>query len=147
MSQPYFDTGLVLKLIIEEPLSAVIQNWLEIRGVPVPYTRLVELEVENTLQAKYFRGEINARQLKNCQKLISELLAQGMFFRPVLVIDEVMMDSLEVMSRVTAITGCRTLDLLHVVSARKLGYREFLTTDKRQAEAARLLDLSLVPLS
>jgi len=52
MSQPYFDTGLVFKLIVEEPLSAVFQKWLETRGVPVPYTRLIELEVENTLQAK-----------------------------------------------------------------------------------------------
>ena len=146
MTQPYFDTGLVLKLIIEEPLSEVFQRWLETRGVPVPYTRLVELELENTLQAKYFRKEIDARQIKECQKFINELLAEGKFFRPELSMEDVLMESLEVMTKVTARTGCRTLDLLHVVSALKLGYKEFVTTDKRQAQAARLLDLKVSQL-
>ena len=143
MSQPYFDTGLVLKLIVEEPLSDVFQAWLLHRGVPVPYTRLVELELENTLQAKCFRKEIDARQIRGCQKLINDLLAEGKFFRPELSMEEVLMESLEVMSRVTARTGCRTLDLLHVVSALKLGYDEFVTADKRQAQAAKLLELKV----
>lgn len=146
MSQPYFDTGLVLKLIVEEPLSEVIQKWLELRSVPVPYTLLVELEVENTLQAKYFRKEIDARQFRSCQKLIQELIADGKFCRPQLSMEEVMMESFEVMPKVTAQTGCRTLDLLHVVSAIKLGYEEFVTADRRQAEAARLLDLKVSQL-
>jgi predicted nucleic acid-binding protein len=143
MSQPYFDTGLVLKLIIEEPLSRVFEQWLEKRGVPVPYTRLVELELENTLQAKYFRKEMTVRQMKGCQKLLQELLSEGKFFRPELSMEEVMIESLEWMPKVTARTGCRTLDLLHVVSAMKLGYSEFVTTDKRQAEAATLLQLKV----
>jgi predicted nucleic acid-binding protein len=146
MSQPYFDTGLVLKLLVDEPLSEVFQGWLELRSVPVPYTRLVELEVENTLQAKCFRGEIDSRQIGRCQKLIHELLAEGRFFRPELSMEEVLLESLEVMSKVTARTGCRTLDLLHVVSAIKLGYDEFVTADKRQAEGARLLELKVSEL-
>ena len=146
MSQPYFDTGLVLKLIVEEPLSKVFQEWLGSRGVPVPYTRLVELELENTLQAKHFRNEIDGRQIRGCQKLITELFAEGKFFRPELSLEEVMMESLEVMPKVTGRTGCRTLDLLHVLSALKLGCKEFVTTDKRQAEAARLLDLKVSQL-
>jgi predicted nucleic acid-binding protein len=146
MSQPYFDTGLVLKLIVEEPLSKVFQEWLGSRGVPVPYTRLVELELENTLQAKHFRNEIDGRQIRGCQKLITELLAEGKFFRPELSLEEVMMESLEVMPKVTGQTGCGTLDLLHVVSALKLGCKEFVTTDERQADAARLLDLNVSQL-
>jgi predicted nucleic acid-binding protein len=144
MSQPYFDTG--LKLLVDEPLSEVFHGWLELRSVPVPYTRLVELDVENTLQAKCFRREIDSRQIGRCQILIRELLAEGRFFRPELSMEEVLLESLEVMSKVTARTGCRTLDLLHVVSAIKLGYDEFVTADKRQAEAARLLELKVSEL-
>jgi predicted nucleic acid-binding protein len=146
MSQPYFDTGLVLKLIIHEPLSQVFEQWLERRGVPIPYSRLVELELENTLHAKYFRKEMDARQMKGCRKLIHELLSEGKFFRPELSMEEVMIESLELMPSVTGRTGCRTLDLLHVVSAAKLGYREFVTTDKRQAEAAKFLELKVSKL-
>ena len=147
MSQPYFDTGLVLKLIVNEPLSERLQKWLQRRCVPVPYTRLIELELENTLQAKSFRKEIDARQIKSCQKLLATLLAEGKLFRPELSLDEVMLDALELMPKVTSVTGCRTLDLLHVASAMKLGYEEFVTTDKRQAGAAEALGLKCTGLA
>ena len=147
MNQPYLDTGLVLKLVVNEPLSDVLHKWLQKRCIPVPYTRLIELELENTLQAKCFRKEIDASQIKRCQKLVATLLAEGKFFRPELSADEVMLDALELMPQVTPQTGCRTLDLLHVVSARKLGYSEFVTTDKRQGSAARLLGLEVTEIT
>lgn len=146
MSQPYLDTGLVLKLIVNEPLSELLEEWLLQRSIPIPYTRLIELELENTLQAKSFRKEIDARQIKACQKLVGILLGEGKFFRPELSLDEVMLEALELMPKVTPQTGCRTLDLLHVVSACKLFYPEFVTTDKRQASAARLLGLEVTEL-
>ena len=35
MNRPYLDTGLVLKLVVLEPLSAAIQAWLQKHRVPV----------------------------------------------------------------------------------------------------------------
>lgn len=147
MKQPYLDTGLVLKLVVNEPLSDVLHKWLQKRCVPIPYTRLIELELENTLQAKCFRKEIEASQIKGCQKFVATLLAEGKFFRPELSADEVMLETLELMPKVTPRTGCRTLDLLHVVSALKLGYKEFVTTDKRQGSAARFLGLEVTEIT
>jgi hypothetical protein len=43
-------------------------------------------------------------------------------------------------------TGCRTLDLLHVVSARKPGFGESVTGDRRQAAAARSCGLKAVEI-
>ena len=146
MSQPYLDTGLVLKLVINEPLSERLQKWLKKRRIPVPYSRLIEVELENTLQAKCFRKEIDARQIRGCQKLLRDLLSEGKLFRPELSLDEVMLEALELMTQITLLSGCRTLDLLHVASARKLGYSEFVTTDKRQASAARLLGLEVTEI-
>jgi len=57
-----------------------------------------------------------------------------------------MKESLEMMPKVTGRTGFRTLDLLHVVSAMKLGCHEFVTTEKRQAAAAEILDLKVSQL-
>ena len=45
------DTGLVLKLVVAEPLSARVTEWLARRKAAVPYPRLVEVELENTLHA------------------------------------------------------------------------------------------------
>jgi predicted nucleic acid-binding protein len=147
MSQPYLDTGLVLKLVVEEPLSRRVQAWLERKRVPVPYTRLVELELENTLCAKLFRKEITAQEHKGARKLVQDLLKEGMFFRPKLSLEEVFLEALEGMTEATVKTGCRTLDLLHVVSAGMLGCSEFVTSDKRQAEAARVCGLKTTLLS
>jgi predicted nucleic acid-binding protein len=143
MSGPYLDTGLVLKLVIDEPLSATIAGWLAHKGAPVPYTRLVEVELENTLHAKLFRKEITARQLKDAQSFVRNLLMEGNFFRPDLSLETVLLEALEAMPKTTIITGCRTLDLLHVMSGKILGCSEFLTSDKRQAETARTYGLKV----
>jgi len=143
MIRPYLDTGLVLKLIVLEPLSAKVLTWLQKQRVAVPYPRLVEVELENTLQAKLFRKEISLPEVVACQDLLQEFLSQGRFFRPAISLDEVMIDTLELMPKITAATGCRTLDLLHIASAIRLGSSDFITADKRQAKAARLLDLNV----
>lgn len=146
MRQPYLDTGLVLKLVVEEPLSEVVRIWLQKKRVPVPYTRLVEIETENTLCAKLFRREISALEHKGARKLVQDLLREGLFFRPKLSLEELFLESLEGMSAATVKTGCRTLDLLHVVSAKMLGCSEFVTSDKRQAEAAKVYGLKTTML-
>lgn len=146
MSQPYLDTGLVLKLVVDEPLSGAVLAWLQSRNVPIPYTRLVEMEVENTLCAKLFRKEFTAQDFKKARGIVQELLMDGMFFRPKLSLDEVFLESLEVISVATVKTGCRTLDLLHVVSASMLGCSEFVTSDKRQAAAAKTYGLKVILL-
>lgn len=146
MKQPYLDTGLVLKLVVDEPLSGAVLAWLQSRNVPIPYTRLVEMEVENTLCAKLFRKEFTAQDFKKARGLVQDLLTDGMFFRPKLSLDEVFLESLEVMSVATVKTGCRSLDLLHVVSASMLGCSEFVTSDKRQAAAAKTYGLKVILL-
>jgi predicted nucleic acid-binding protein len=146
MNQPYLDTGLVLKLVVDEPLSETVLAWLQSRNVPIPYTRLVEMEVENTLCAKLFRKEFKAQDFKKARGMVQDLLKDGMFFRPKLSLDEVFLESLEVMSVATVKTGCRTLDLLHVVSASMLGCSEFVTSDKRQAAAAKTYGLKVILL-
>ncbi|MCK9588657.1 MAG: type II toxin-antitoxin system VapC family toxin [Terrimicrobiaceae bacterium] len=147
MKQPYLDTGLVLKLVIPEPLSAKVQEFLQKRGVAVPYTRLVEVELENTFQEKVFRREITPGQLRHCRDFLDALLSGGKFSQPGLSLDEVALDALEMMPKITAATGCRTLDLLHIVSARRLDCREFVTGDRRQAAAARACGLKVVEIS
>ena len=147
MNQPYFDTGVVLKLLIPEPLSATAQAFLQQRPVPIPYSRLVALETVNALQAKAHRREITGTQLQACRLTIAEFLADGRFFRPTLSLDEVVVEALSRVPKLTGATGCRTLDLLHIVSAQLLGWSEFVTTDQRQARAARLAGLTVVDLN
>ena len=67
------DTGLVLKLVVAEPLSARVTEWLARRKAAVPYPRLVEVELENTLHAKRFRREFSSPQLQAARGLVRAL--------------------------------------------------------------------------
>ena len=137
------DTGLVLKLVVAEPLTPRVTAWLACRQAPVPYPRLVEVELENTLHAKRFRREFSSPQLRAALGLVRDLLREGKFFRPDLSMEKVMLEALEAIPQTTGATGCRTLDLLHVISGKMLNCSEFLTADKRQAQAARVYGLKV----
>ena len=147
MTGPYFDTGVALKLVVEEPLSSAARRFVEARSVAVPITSLVRLEMENALHALRFRGAITDEQLAGARTLVSDLLASGRFQTVNLSIDAVVAEALSLAGPIATTTGCRTLDLLHVVSARSLGASEFVSTDKRQLAAARMCGLRATELS
>ena len=58
MSGPFFDVRFVLKGVVEEPLSAVVRAFVATRSIPVPISKLIEVEMENALQAMLFRKQI-----------------------------------------------------------------------------------------
>lgn len=142
----YFDTGLVLKLVVKEPLSAKVHDFLSARRLPVPYPVLVELEFRNALYAKLHRGEITPLQLASCLDMETELLSEGRFQRLEIDLARVFRDTIRMVPGVTASTGCRTLDLLHIANAQMSGATEFVTGDSRQAHAARLCGLNVVEI-
>lgn len=147
MNPPYLDTSVVVKLMVAEPLSGTVQAFLQERRLAVPYTKLIEIETVNTLHAKFFRKEMTRSQLKACQNLIEDYLKEGRFFRPHLSLDEVVLEALKRLPALTGATGCRTLDLLHVASAKLLGCREFVSTDQRQLRAVRTARLKPIDLT
>lgn len=142
----YFDTGLVLKLVVKEPLSVKVHEFLSARRVPVPYPLLVQLEFHNALHAKLHRGEITPIQLDSCLEMESDFLSEGRFQRVDLDCGRVFLAALRVIPGATASTGCRTLDLLHISTAQLCGASEFITGDARQAKAARFCGLDVVEI-
>jgi predicted nucleic acid-binding protein len=146
MTEMFFDTGVVLKLVIEEPLSPLTRAFVIRRGVPVPLSLLIELEIENALQALRFRREITAEQLAGSRGLVTEMIRRGRFEKIDLSLDEIGREAFSLVPLVTAKTGCRTLDLMHIATAKLLGACEFVSTDKRQIEAAKLCGFKIVNL-
>jgi predicted nucleic acid-binding protein len=61
-------------------------------------------------------------------------------------LDRIAAEALSLASVVTPVTCCRTLDLMQVATAKLLGVREFVSTDKRQIEAAKLCGLEVINL-
>lgn len=138
MSPLYLDTGLVLKLLVAEPQSPIVQAFIHRRQLPVWYSRVVLIEVENTLQAMRFRRQLTTRQCNSARSLANQLLSEGKFIEPSLSMDAIADEMLRLAPILTPQTGCRTLDLLHLAAARLLQSPEFISTDRRQLAAARL---------
>ena len=142
----YFDTGLVLKLVVKEPLSSKIHEFLCARHVSVPYPLLVELEFHNALHAKLHRAEITPLQVASCLEMEAMFLSEGRFRRFELDMDRVFHSTIRMVPGAKVTTGCRTLDLLHIATAKMCGASEFVTGDSRQAKAARLCGLDVVEI-
>lgn len=141
MKPLYLDTGLILKLLVQEPLSPVIRDFIAKRRVPVWFPTIVSVEAENSLQAMRFRKQLTAVQLTSVQNQIAKMHADGKFVVPPLSLDDIGEEMLALAPSITARTGCRTLDLLHIAAARLLQAPIFVSTDKRQLAAARLAGL------
>lgn len=144
---PFFDTGVALKLIVPEPFSDEILSFVKKRGVPVLVTRLIELEMETALNAMAFCDHITTTQLATAKNLLKELTKEGKFLPVGLSLDEIATESLRLSPSITLKTGCRTLDLMHIASARRLGCKEFVSSDRRQLKAAKLAGLKPLDLS
>ena len=143
---PFLDTGVALKLVVAEPLSAEVLSFVTDRRVPVLISRLIELEMETALNAMAFRGLIDANQLAAAKHLILEMVKQGRFVSVALSLDKIASESLRLSPSITLKTGCRTLDLMHIATARLLGCKEFVSSDQRQLKAAKLAGLRVVDL-
>tara|TARA_B110000467_G_C18147150_1_gene382099 strand:+ start:163 stop:612 length:450 start_codon:yes stop_codon:yes gene_type:complete len=147
MTPLYLDTGLVLKLVISEPLSPVVRDYIAKQRSPIWFQTLVNLEVENALQALRFRRQLTAVQLAKARNQIEQMKDDGKLAAPVLSMDAMAEEMLRLTPSITSRTGCRTLDLLHIAAARLLPSPKFVSTDKRQLAAAKLAGLTTVDLT
>ena len=146
MSALYFDTGIALKLIVEEPLSAKVRAFVREKQVAIPLSLLMEIEIENALHALRFRALITNKQLAKARALLGDLLAARRFYGIDLPLDRIAQETLSLVPLVTARTGCRTLDLMHVATAKLMRAEVFISSDKRQIAAAKICGLQTVNL-
>jgi hypothetical protein len=147
MNTHFLDTGVVLKLIVDEPLSPAVLSFVEKHALVVPYSRLIELEVHNALEALLFRKQITRVQLRGCRDLLADLISDGRFQPMSLSLDAIASEAMRLAPQVTARTGCRTLDLLHIATARLIRAEIFVSTDQRQLKAAALCGCATIDLA
>jgi len=132
----YYDTGVLLKLYTEEPESDAVRAFVTGAGEAIPCLSLHRSECASALHLKAFRKECSVRQANRALGDIDEDLRKGVL-RTILPDWESIWEKTGELSRAySAITGCRTLDTLHVAAALTSGFRQFATSDKRQNELA-----------
>ena len=140
----YLDSSALVKLYVTENNSSAVARFVRRRRKPLLVSPLHELELKNGLRLKAFRKEASRDTIGATLRHLGDDLASGICVRPPLDWPEVLEVAELLSERYAAIVGCRSLDLLHVASARVLKAQAFLTFDRRQATLARKAGLKVI---
>jgi predicted nucleic acid-binding protein len=140
----YFDTGVLLKLYTVEPESALVQAFVHRRARALPITELHGVESASAFRLKQFRGEATASEVTQALRLWDRDVSTGVLRLLAVDWSRVWSEAHGLALDHAGATGCRTMDTLHVASARVLGFGRLVTTDRRQAALAARAGLSVL---
>lgn len=141
----YIDSALFVKLYVLEANSIETIRILEEIGEPFLYSHLHDLEIQNAIRLKRFRGEITkAQEAAAIRAFLSDVDA-GRFERIACDLDDVFLRAGQLSAKYSGDTGSRSLDLWHVAAALETGCSTFASYDARQREVAALCGLKVIP--
>ena len=143
--EAYFDSSILVKAYCPEPNSTDALALILAEAVPLPLTHLQEAEIRNALRLKVFRQELSAPSLKISLFLFDEDIRVGRLERPHYDPHAVYRRAEILSHQHAAMTGARTLDILHVAAALELKVVRFVSFDHRQRAVARKAGLKVVP--
>jgi predicted nucleic acid-binding protein len=136
----YLETSFLVSLYTVDANSAAAITALQSAAGPFPLTSFCELELTNALELRVFRREITRSEAKLSLAAMAGDLASGVF-NSVPVPPSVYEEALRLARRHSAVLGTRSLDILHVAAALKLGLKTLYTFDRQQAQLARAAGL------
>ena len=139
----YYDTGILVKLYTIEPESAAVQKFVTAQASPIPFHAFHLSETASAFHLKAFRRECTVAQANRAMADLEEDLRSGILFELAPDWQKTWDRCLTLTRAHAALTGCRTLDTLHIACAMELGAREFVTSDHRQAKLATLLGFTV----
>ena len=141
----YADTGFLLSLHLRESTSQAATSRMSHIHDPLPVTRLVAIEFRNALRLGVFRQKFTEAERAAVWSAFSQDMAAALLERVEEDVVAVFAEAESLCDQFTVTTGVRTLDLLHVASARVLGRTHFLSFDRRQRELAIAAGLNVFP--
>ena len=143
----YWDTSTLVKLYAQEPDSPAFENHALNSPTLLVTSRIALYESRATFQRKELEGALQAGTAQTTYASLVQDVAMGEV-RLVELGADVEREYEQVLARCYQQTSAlllRTLDALHLASARVAGETELVATDKRMRDAAKLLGFSLFP--
>jgi predicted nucleic acid-binding protein len=137
----YFDSSVLVSLYIKDANSRRAISLISRSRNPIIFTPLHCIEVLNAIRLATFQGRITPSENSGAQQLIADDIASGVLQRQPIHWSLMLEEALRLSRQHTAEIGCRTLDLLHLATAKLLKVKKFTTFDQRQEKVAKLMDL------
>ena len=137
----YADSSFLASCYIVDAHTPHAKTTLAQIHAPLAFTSLHALEVRNAFQLGVFRGLLSAAEAQAAWANLQTDLRIGRLVRTSVKWPVAFRVAARLSERHTAITGTRSLDILHVASARALRAAEFLSFDTRQLALATAVGL------
>jgi predicted nucleic acid-binding protein len=140
----FLDTGLLIKIYVNEPDSVQALSLVQSLTGPLIFTRFQRAETVNTLRCKQGRGELTHADVAKVLADIRADLRSGFLVLREPDWGRLFASTVRLSQSHAAKTLCRTLDAVHVAIALQLRSVEFATKDARQASLARAAGLHVL---
>jgi hypothetical protein len=141
----YADTGFLLSLYLPETTTPAAVAALRRVALPVSLVHLGLLELRNALQLAVFRRTIREAERAAVWDRVTRDHDAGVLALSPVPTATLFEHAARLVDRHTAVTGARTLDIVHVAAALVLGASAMLTFDRRQRAVARAAGLTVRP--
>jgi predicted nucleic acid-binding protein len=138
----YADSSFLVSCYLLDANTARAKIFLSEHAGPLPFTALHELEVRNALRLGVFREVITGEQASAAAAAIDADLRNGRLVRTTVKWPVTFRATLLLSEQHAARTGTRSLDILHIASAKALRMRELATFDSRQRTLAAAAGLT-----
>ena len=141
----YADTSFLFSLYASDANSTKADAWRQSNPAPLPFTAFHRLELRNALSLALFQQRLTLVEIQAAWQEVENDVAAGLLVGRGGLWHRVLVEAEASAHTHTPVVGCRTLDVVHVATAKLLGTPEFCTFDMRQYNLAGRL--GVVPVS
>jgi predicted nucleic acid-binding protein len=139
----YSDTSLLVAFYANENSALEAARLLTRSGHPVPFNRILELELRNAICRKVPRREATAAQARGFLRQLESDIIQGILVWQTSDFEAVFDRAERLGAEFTERLNTRSFDILHVAIALELGCDAFHTFDRNQAVLASAAGLHI----
>jgi predicted nucleic acid-binding protein len=144
----YWDTSALVKLYVKELDSTVFESYLLSAARPPSISRIILYEAQATFRRKEAEGMLLAGTAQQLYDRLIQNIADGGIKLVELgaEIETAFGQVLDSCHKASPPIPIRTLDAIHLASAKVAGEPEIVTTDKRMRDAAKQLSFTVFPV-
>lgn len=141
----YADSSFLVSCYVTDTHTAQAKAYLAAHSVPLIFTALHDLQVRNALKLGVFRGLFTAAAGAAAWANLERDLKLGRLWRTSVKWPLAFRLASQLSNQHSALTGTRSLDVLHVALGRSLRVADFCSFDLRQRALAVKLGMRVVP--
>jgi predicted nucleic acid-binding protein len=141
----YADSSFLVSCYIRDANTAAARTYLTRAAAPLALTALHALEVRNAFQLGIFRKLLTVTEAAEAWTNLQADLRAGRLLRANVKWPPVFRFASHLSEKHSATDGTRSLDIIHVASARIMQAIEFVSFDARQRALASAIGLKVAP--